>query len=310
VEASRVGMSGAAFAGVRTVVFRRSGRLGNQLFQYAALRAAIGQQGARLLLVDLDELAATFDDVDARFLSTRRSRDRAELVLRYRMRHLRGGALGKVRPDRASGVPRLVVPGPIAEARGYYQAEHAPAMAIARRLTFRTSVAAAATAAMTAWFGAPRSGPVAFVAVRRGDFLRHRVGVRPNGALGWVDEGLPVALGLDWYERGMTELRDLLPGVRFLVVTDDPAWSRDHLAAPDVIVSGLSAPVDLALMAQADAGVLSASSFGWWGARFAADRAAGPFLAPEHWLGHRIGGWWPPDIAASHLTFRSTAPAA
>jgi hypothetical protein len=46
-----VGVSGAAFAGVRTVVSRRSGRLGNQVLH----------------------------DVDARLLSTRRSRDRAEL---------------------------------------------------------------------------------------------------------------------------------------------------------------------------------------------------------------------------------------
>lgn len=305
-----MGESGAAFAGVGTVVFHQSGRLGNQVFQYAALRAAIGQRGPRLLLVDFDDLAATFDDVDARFLSTRRPRDRAELVLWYRMRHLRGGALGKVRPDGATGVPRVVVPGPIVDAGGYYQSEHAPAMSVARRLTFRASVAAAAADAMTTWFGAPRSGPVAFIAVRRGDYLRAWVGVRPSGVLGWVDEGLPVALDLDWYERGMTELRDLLPGVRFLVVTDDPAWSREHLAAPDVIVSGLSGPVDLALMAQADAGVLSASSLAWWGARFAADRAAGPFLAPENWLGHRVGAWWPADIAASHLTFRSTLASA
>jgi hypothetical protein len=305
-----VGLPQDGIGGVRTVVFHRSGRLGNQVFQYAALRAALGDADTTLLLVDFDDLEATFTDVRARFLSTRRARDRAELVVRYRARHLRGGRIGRIRPDGATGTPRLVTPGRIADAGGYYQSEHPPAMDVAARLTFRPSVAAAAGEAMAAWFGSPRRGPVAFVAVRRGDYLRSRVGTRPSGVLGWVDEGAPVALDLDWYERGMAELRDTLPGVRFLVVTDDPDWSREHLARPDVLVSGRTAPVDLALMAAADAGVLSASSLAWWGARFASVHADGPFLAPEHWLGHRVGEWWPPDVAASHLMFRSTAPRA
>jgi hypothetical protein len=74
-----VGVSGAAFAGVRTVVSRRSGRLGDRVFRDAALRVATGQRDPRLLRVDLDELAAAFDDVDARILSARRAWDRAEL---------------------------------------------------------------------------------------------------------------------------------------------------------------------------------------------------------------------------------------
>jgi hypothetical protein len=296
--------AGAVLSRRQTVILTHSGRLGNQIFQYAALRAFVTTDGPRLVLVDYDDLARTFTGVRARFLSTRRPADRLRLWMTYRRRHLTGEGLGLIRPDPHSGLPCLIRSGQVIDAIGYYQMEASSILSAARELEFAADVESEAVAAWQGWFGASEA-PVAFVAIRRGDYLTHRVGFRAGGELGWVEDGSPVALDLDWYVRGMEELRALHRGIRFLVVTDDPAWCRRSLAGPDVVVSGRSPSVDLALMARCDAGVLSPSSLAWWGARFASDRSAGPFLAPEHWLGHRIGHWWPSTIAASHLTYRS-----
>lgn len=291
----------------RAVIFTHSGRLGNQIFQYAAMRAFLGEDGPRLVLVDFDDLGATFDDLDAELLSTRRALDRLRLVARYRSRHLPGGPgrgrLGLVGPDPDTGRPAIIEPGRVLDGVGYYQFEDDGLLSAARQLRFHAHIAAAASLWWRSCF-TTTSGPVAFVAVRRGDYLTQRIGRRAGGSLGWVEEGDPVALDLAWYRRGITELRDRLPGIRFVVVTDDIDWCNANLSAPDVVVSDQSPQVDLALMARCDAGVLSASSLAWWGARLAAERAGGPFLAPEFWLGHRVGAWWPATIAASHLTFR------
>ena len=147
------------------------------------------------------------------------------------------------------------------------------------------------------------TAPLAFVHVRRGDYLTHSVGRKPSG-LGWVDGGTPVALPATWYRERMEELRDTLPGVRFLIVGDDPVWAVRELAGRDTVTSDLDAPADLALLARCDAGILSASSFAWWGAWFARRQSDGPFLAPLHWLGHAVGEWWPENIATGSLAYR------
>lgn len=151
-------------------------------------------------------------------------------------------------------------------------------------------------------------GPVAFVHVCRGDYLNHAVGRRldRNGReiLGWVQDGPPVALPAAWYRERMDEVRDAMPGVQFIIAGDDLAWAGAELAAPDTVLSELTASEDLALLARCDAGVLSASSFAWWGARFARQHSDGPFLAPLHWLGHAVGEWWPERIESAFLTYR------
>jgi len=295
-----------------TLVFPASGRLGNQLFQYSAVRSMMTDR-QRLVLVDFDDLGAVFTGVRAELRSTRSAVDRARLTLLHRARHLAGSPLGRIIADRAEQVPVWVEAGSVATVRGYFQrdldghAEHVGA------LRLRPEVAAAADTFLAqhlpdraqpdrALHDRARR-PVAFVHVRRGDYRTASVGQKGDG-LSWVPDGPPVALPAGWYRAQMAELRERLPGVRFLLVGDDPAWMREQLAGPDTLVSDQPPGVDLALLGRCDAGVLSASSFAWWGAWFAQRHAAGPFLAPLHWLGHAVGAWWPVRIESERLEYR------
>jgi hypothetical protein len=283
-------------------VFPASGRLGNQLFQYSALRSFLSA-GQRLVLLDFDDLAAVFDGIDAQLLSQRRIGDRLRLRALYRARHLSGSPLGLIRQGPDDHLPQWSVPGRVATVRGYFQVDHAGHAQHVGDLRFRPEVTSASDRFLSERLAGRSDVPLAFVHVRRGDYLTHAVGRKPTG-LGWVAEGTPVALAASWYRERMAELRDTLPGVRFLLVGDDPGWAAHELGGADTVVSDRTAGVDLALLARCDAGVLSASSFAWWGAWFASRVAPGPFLAPLHWLGHAVGEWWPARVESDFLTYR------
>jgi hypothetical protein len=89
--------------------------------------------------------------------------------------------------------------------------------------------------------------------------------------------------------------------VFYVVVGDDP----DHADAlfTDIgpkFVSRLSAPEDLALMSLCEGGVLSNSTFAWWGAFFGGGRFG--YVVPKYWSGFEKMTWYPPEIRASFMT--------
>jgi Glycosyl transferase family 11 len=91
------------------------------------------------------------------------------------------------------------------------------------------------------------------------------------------------------------------PNSFFIVVGDDPAYAERILkdVSPKV-VSRQSASEDLALMSLCDGGVLSNSTFAWWGAFFGKRRLG--YVAPKYWSGWPRRVWDPPDIRADFMT--------
>jgi hypothetical protein len=287
-----------------TLVFPASGRLGNQLFQYSAVRSFMTER-QRLVLVDFDDLDAVFTGVRAGRRSSTSASDRARLSFRYRSRRLFGSPIGLISADRAEQVPEWVEAGSVATVRGFFQRDGIGHAQHVGALKFRPEIVGAADTFLQQHLPARSRGPVAFVHVRRGDYLRASVGPKGDG-LGWVPSGPSVALSADWYRARMAEMRVRLPGVRFLLVGDDPGWARGHLSGADTVVSDQRPGVDLALLGRCDAGILSASSFAWWGAWFAKRNGGGPFLAPLYWLGHAAGDWWPVRSEVSWMEYRAS----
>lgn len=110
-----------------------------------------------------------------------------------------------------------------------------------------------------------------FVHVRRGDFLE-------------VPFGSPMALPASWFIQMMQVMRDLDKNVRFIVLSDDIEFCERIFAPYQDVVFWHSEPeVDLAVMAGCDHGILSPSTFSWWGARLASLESRGHFVAPLGW---------------------------
>lgn len=110
------------------------------------------------------------------------------------------------------------------------------------------------------------------VHVRRGDYLTNPV----------FD-----VCGRSYYQKGIARLRDRIPGARFHIFSDDPAWCRGEFRGPDLTVmdSGAQAanPLhDLHLMSLASHHLIANSSYSWW----AAWLGLGPgqqVLMPDRW---------------------------
>jgi hypothetical protein len=272
------------------VVVPAGGRLGNQVFQYAALRAALPEDP--LLLVDFDEFDRTFIAPRTRAFRSERIADRIVLSFLHRVGRLPGVGLGEIRQAHDTNLPAWTRDGRIVTSLGYYQAGAPQTLAAAQQLRFRSEVVAGAETVLP-----DGPGPIAFVHLRRGDYLT------------WPSEDGPAALPDAWYVDGIRRVRAVHPGIRFVVVSDDPTYASEVLVPaaglPDTTrVSRASSSVDLAVMARCDAGILSASTLSWWGGAMAAAAGGpGPFLAPERWLGFRGTERYPHAIGADFLTF-------
>lgn len=117
-----------------------------------------------------------------------------------------------------------------------------------------------------------RSPSSVAVHVRRTDYLNN-----PNLAL----------LDTDYYQRAMDHMRATVPGARFFVFSDDPAWCLHTFQQDDVEVCTHSDPfnplLDLHLMSLAGHHVIANSSYSWWAA-WLGKKNAQQVLMPDRWF--------------------------
>lgn len=276
------------------LIYLESGRLGNQLFQYAALRT-LAQPGEHVILVGFSDLRRLFSGVDAAVLTSPRivrlcQRLRPQLESMFRFVPtlgivIEGGESGGTPVVSRQGWAKYVVPG-------YFQSENSFDERCIRRLAIRRSHLSRAEAFFERCVDSSET-PV-FVHVRRSDYLT------------WPTPEAPAALPIQWYYDAMDAIRAKITRPRFIVTTDDPEYCEVNFGMPEVVISRLGPWGDFALMANCRAGVLSASSFSWWAAFFAMNKSASAsplFIGPQHWAGRPVGEWYPPHIESSFISY-------
>jgi hypothetical protein len=133
----------------------------------------------------------------------------------------------------------------------------------------------------------------AFVHARAGDYRT------------WPSAENPAILDPDWYSRQAAELKESTPELRFIVIGDEPEYrSEVARAIPSAIEIESNFETEFALMTICASGILSASTFAFWGAYFAhRERPDSQFIAPEFWAGHRRKTWYPSSLQATFLTY-------
>jgi hypothetical protein len=105
----------------------------------------------------------------------------------------------------------------------------------------------------------------------------------------------------DYYWDAIRVLKVRLPEAFFVVVGDDPRHAEKIFADLEPkYISRLSVEEDMALMSLCGGGVLSCSTFAWWGAFFGAGKAG--YIVPNFWAGFEEGFWHPPEIKAGFMT--------
>ena len=276
----------------RPLVLRSEyGRLGNQIFQYAALRSL----GGTLILSGFSDLASTFSNVGARIAPKYLTRliDRLSFP-GGRAQRMISPVVGLIVEDDANG--RLVyAPGKafyLCNRDVFFQRESPAILEQALNLSFRPEVTRRAEQFLQG------------INVHERDFFA--IHVRGGDFSVFPSTEHPAQLPLGWILRQVDRLREIRGDSPLIVVGDDPGLKNEIAWQTGASQSRERPSVDLALMAMSSGGVVSNSTFAWWGSAFAAHRSPMKprFLAPEYWLGHRLQTWSPPDIRqSSHLEF-------
>lgn len=279
------------------ILFLENGRLGNQLFQYAALKTLFPRE--RALIFGCSDLFEMFDGVVALRCTRSNSVLRMAQYAADEFFSLRlGNQFQEVRSTHAQEVTAVLEARKgllpvVSRLSGFFQGERWFSASSIAGLTIRRSLQDAATATLARYAG---SRTPLFVHVRLGDYLT------------WPSPDAPAVLPATWYRECIEELRRRHVDPCFVVLSDDLPAARLMLAdVADTCFLPAAAGETFAIMANCQGGVLSASSFSWWAAHFAYRRTpSGSFLAPRHWLGFRSGIWLPTrEIESSFLHYVS-----
>jgi hypothetical protein len=285
------------------LLFIGGGGLGNQVFQYLAIRSRLGE--GTLGTSSLQTLDNVFSNT-----KTVRIPKAAETILRLIIgplllkplfKWLRLGTYcyepmglmsnGSCGPSGDMVVQQGLLPVTYIDGGFYQNLSELLSPADFRRLRLREDVLVAARAVVNdALRGRP--WPKAVMHVRRGDYLLYSYcGVR--------DVLLPVA----YFQRAAAAAREYFgPDAELLVVTDDPSWCELALAEmqPFTVVSSSEA-VDFALLSMFPVALLSNSTFSLAAACVGPDVER--VIGPRYWLGHAVKQWYPPRIEARDKRF-------
>jgi hypothetical protein len=235
------------------------GHLGNQMFQYAVVKAVCARRGyeARIPRYAGLELTAVFDIPDPELTDN----DVRSLVHLYKEPHFAYSDAVFDVPDNCN-------------LQGYFQSqryfEHCAAE-IRASLAFKPALVAQADRVSSRLLGGAWLQPTTVsLHVRRGDYL----------ALPTYHPVCPA----EYYEQALGFMEERVGRMRVVVFSDDLEWCRETFRGRRYRFSDNDSGTDLLLMSRCDHHIIANSSFSWWGAWLnpSPDKIV---IAPEVWFG-------------------------
>ena len=280
------------------ILFPENGRLGNQLFQYCGLQAFLPNQ--RIIFFGFEDLSSFCIDSYAIFVTRKFFLSSylfkafcVSLLLLSRFR-----ILSQISEELYAENYKLVV------RKGLFSNIYVPVNVffqhydVFSKFTNLPSLKPSLFERAISWLSSngldPDSDNLVFVHIRRGDYLS------------WPSVHSPAALGLTWYLSAIEEFKKSFPDCTFVLMGDDVLYLEDIACLlSGCFVSHNPPPIDFALMTLCRHGILSASSFAWWGAKYASIyyQSDSVFFAPKYWIGHRTQLWDPPFMISTQLTY-------
>jgi hypothetical protein len=282
-----------------------AGRTGNQMFQYAAGRAAALRQGLDLLLdTRLVDKVETLSYALDSFPIKARPAGREELPplktagLPYRFWKVRSRFTGqRIVEARNAFTKKALYPSGGTELKGYWQNEaYFRDQAETIRTELTPSVVLATEDQKLAEKIAASECSVS-VHVRRTDYVK---------LADWF-----VLLGPDYFNEASERMAAQLGRrAQFFVFSDDPDWVNENINLPGETHfvrqhSGTTANGDLLLMSRCQHHIIANSTFSWWGAWlnprpdkivvaprtwYAGDWLSSDFILPPDWIAQPVPG--------------------
>jgi hypothetical protein len=277
------------------IILLRKGNIGNQLFQYYAVKQLFPH--LPVILVGYDQLESAFEGIVSlrSFDSLIRFISQLGIARLERILHstLIFNSLRELHSENISlnySFKRGLFSFISVISDSYFQSEAAVSPPISSPLSIKAEFVSAALVAISPLL---EGGNLYFVCIRRGDYVS------------WPSRLHPAVLPLSYYLRYINEIRGSDPDARFLILSDDPAYVKDFFEESYFhFFSGDFAHTLAAMSICSSGGILSASSFCWWGAYFCLLRNPGArFIAPRFWIRHSERIWEPLGIHTSWIDY-------
>lgn len=283
------------------ILFFEHGRLGNQLFQYCGLKKYFSDH--KLVFIGCEDLEKSFDNVDVQFISRKQIERWLRFGLVRRIVFLLSNIriIGRITEQTDYATFRLVVhrgliPKVFVPQNVFFQ-HNDIADKIESSLVVRCDTIKRAKTWLESKGISSKKQELVFVHIRRGDYLN------------WPSEEFPAVLDLVWYKRAISVMREEINRPVFILMSDDQYYLRDVFEESNNFVISDNVPeIDFAIMSICSHGILSTSSFAWWGGYLAMfvnreNESGQKFLAPKYRAGYRAKRWYPPGLISDWLTY-------
>ena len=234
------------------------GRLGNQMFQYAAAYSLAIKHGVKVSISSKDTCNNRSQLVETFELESAVLDEFSEIKYRFHEKDFRFEDISNL-PDQTDIV-------------GYFQSEQYFALnrnaILASEFKFRRDVLENADSAFQ---NLKSDLPVCSIHVRRGDYLKLSA-THPT-------------LDLDYYEKAVARIPEL---VELAVFSDDIQEARTLIESSSALrrykkkYVSQNYATELCLMSKCDYHVIANSSFSWWGAWLSESKMV---VAPNRWFG-------------------------
>ena len=275
-------------------IFRESGRLGNQIFQYAALKT-LSDSTEPIVLLGFEELQEAFEGISAKIINKHSPKVERFLYHRFFDFLSNNDWFTRIQEEQDSKHLKIICHSGIIRRfkvvrESYFQSELLFSPDSISSLSIHPKKIKRAKDILK---GVVKGKIPVFIHVRRGDYAF------------WPSKTAPAILPAAYYRRCVDIIRSRLHNVFFIFTSDDFFYVKDVFGdLTDSYISQGDSSEDFALMTQCHSGILSASSFSWWAAYLSStkDRTS-IFLAPKYWAGHRQKSWYPNSIQSSFLEY-------
>jgi hypothetical protein len=283
------------------IIFFGKGRLGNQLFQYAFLKS-IKQENEIIFSDNFAELLKLFD-IDDRiinlnckiiskfnktiFVPILKWLSARSIISSYRINKKKVNGF-RVSDDTYTfkrGLLPLTYVYP-----SYFQSEAFFGEDFGEKIQIKNNYIKRAKKFIDQ---IPSGCQIFFVHIRRTDYLDHL-------SLGIRGIELPFA----YYKKQINHIKKRVNRPFFVFLGDDKKFIQDNFSyVNNKIISNNDMFTDFAIMTLCDGGILSNSTFCWWGAYFN-NMDNNFFIAPKYWLGFKSKKEVPIGITPSFASIK------
>ncbi len=263
------------------ILFMADGRLGNQIFQFAFLRG-VAKKNEIIFCLNMNRFFNAFE-FDSKNIISSSNRYAIYLmrkaIIPYFIRPLTNlsifGYVEQVKydnciPQASYTFKRGILPLSFVNADFFQSESFFDLDSFCNEVRIKPQYLAAATRFLS---DIPVECCKVFVHIRRGDYLNETF-------MGESGINLPI----NYFNNAIELIKNKVRNPFFIFLSDDSACvERFFKDIHPKIISKNSAVVDLAIMSLCDSGIISNSSFSWWGSALMKDRHV--IVVPKYWYG-------------------------